>query len=129
MNAFNWKYNIDIKKLLSEVTTPEKIEKLCAGIIFELERVEKLLPNSTIILPDRDEVTDDLEQVKGNFEFLKDLASGKITESEWDEYGFDGNFEAWTNGYMNDLYDLGDRRVMTISYPSTRTLEKFIWIS
>ena len=59
-----------------------------------------------------------------NFEHIKNLANGNIPESEWIDYGFEGEFNEYFNYTMSDLYDICDKRVDTkksVNY-------KFIWV-
>lgn len=121
----NWRHKIIIKEHFSEETSPELIVKLCELLIKQIDGI--------IFSEDHGNLNDDnkyesislLEDLKSNLEFLKDLANGTIAESNWGDYEFAGDFENWFNGYMEELYNIGDNRVLR----KDNVLEKFIWIN
>ena len=105
----NWKYKINIKDKFKDETTPEHVIELCKALIHQLKRIKKYeLEN------------EELEEAIDHFEFLSDLLDGTIPEEEWENYSFDGNCEEWFNGYLYELFDLGDTFVNKDT--------KFIWV-
>ncbi len=120
----NWKYKVNIKEHFSGVTTPEKIITLCTTLVQQLD---KILEDSQKILDDDsvDTIYYDLEENKDNFKFLLHLADGTIKEDDWNDYGFDGNFESWFNDYLEQLYDISDSVVKL----KNGSLNKLIWIN
>lgn len=120
-----WKYTIKVKDLFEDDTTEEVIISCCERMISELQKVTKEVEKSNLIDDEKDDLGWELVELISNFEFLKDLASGEIEESEWDNYSFDGDFEQWFNDYLEQAYDLGDRRVVT----KDNVQEKFMFIN
>ena len=122
-----WRNEIKVKHLFTEGdTTPELVSTLCTTIVSSLKYVqgkEKSIGNLSI--SSKTHIDGELEELIGHFEFLKDLATGKIPESEWDDYSFEGDYEEWFNDYLTQLYDLGDIRVTTTENIS----EKFLFVS
>lgn len=57
------------------------------------------------------EVIDEIDEVKDNVSFLKDLFTGKIPEEEWDDYDFDGDYQDWLNGCLTCIWDICDSYV------------------
>lgn len=106
-----WKHKIAIKHLFEDETTPELIVKLCSELIRQLNPILNHYSTSD----DGDMIYYELELIIDNFDFLRELADGTIPEDKWSSYGFDGDFEEEFNGYLNELYDLGDS-------------DKLIWI-
>lgn len=122
-----WRNKVEIKHLFSKETTPELVNMLCRHLIAQLSKIKDKEDRGTtnpICQDDRFYIINELDMLISNFEFLEDLASGGIEEYEWPEYCFDGDFEEMFNGYLSELYDLGDKRVMTVDNVN----EKFIWI-
>lgn len=118
-----WRHHIKIKDMFTEETTPELIVKLCDALIPQIDRIIKTEDNGMLI--DSGHYIEQLEESKDHFEFLRSLADGSIPESEFADYSFDGDYEDWFNGYLNDLYNIGDARVVT---KLSNVQEKFIWI-
>jgi hypothetical protein len=63
-------------------------------------------------------------EIVDHFEFLRDLVNGEIPNSEWSSYDFDGNFQSMFNGYLEELYNLGDTKPVDID-GNTR---KLFWV-
>jgi hypothetical protein len=119
-----WRRNIKIKHLYQTETTPENIIELCDSLGNQLYRIKQTEQKSNLTQDEKNHVSNRLEELIDHFSFLKSFATGDIPESEWADYGFDGDYEDWFNGYLTELYDLADERVMTTNGVS----EKFIWI-
>lgn len=119
-----WRNKISIKNLFEDDTTPELTAKLCETLISQLRKIQAREQKKNLTEDSLNHVDSELEELVGHFEFLRDLATGEIPESEWKEYDFNGDFEEWFNDYMSQVYDLGDTRVLTTG----NVLEKFIWI-
>jgi hypothetical protein len=93
----------------------------------DLEYEHELLINYSteeLIEDDKYYVDENLTELIDHFEFLKEFANGKIPKEEWKDYDFEGNYESWFNDYLNELYDLGDKRVVN----KNNEIEKLIWI-
>lgn len=120
----NWKYTINIKEHFQDNVTPKLVATLCSFLIKDLTYILESSQKSNIIALSVDEFWHELEEVKGNFEFLRDLANGTIPEDEWEDYEFTGGFKEEFNGYLEQLYDIGDMRVTL----NDGTQEKLIWI-
>jgi hypothetical protein len=120
----NWKYKIKIKDKFENETTPELVAELCKIISGELGVILDKSQNSNITQDSIDDFWYDLEGCQDNFDFLLKLADGTIEESEWENYSFDGDFEREFNGYLEELYDIGDRRVTL----KNNAVEKLLWI-
>lgn len=120
----NWKYKIEIKHLFSEDTTPEIIIELCTIIVSKLDKILEKSQNSNISEDSIDEFWYELEGVKDNFDFLRQLADGSIEEDDWKDYSFEGDFESWFNDYLEQLYDIGDIKIML----KNGTKEKLLWV-
>lgn len=120
----NWKYKIEIKHLFSENTTPELVAELCTKLVKELTKILGTADASNISEDSIDDFWFELEEVKDNFDFLRELADGSITESEWENYSFDGDFESWFNDYLEQLYDIADTKVTL----KNGEINKLLWI-
>lgn len=120
----NWKYKIKIKEQFEKTTTVKLIIELCSSLEEQINKILESLQKSNIKEEDVDYFYYDLEEVRNNFDFLRDLADGTIESKDWDDYGFDGDYEEWFNDYLNQLYDIGDKRVTL----KNGTKEKLIWI-
>jgi hypothetical protein len=119
----NWKYKIKIKDHFDSETTPELIIKLCKILV---KRLKSVIKDCEISLHE-DSVNDvefELEENRDNFEFLLHLVDGTISESEWHDYGFEGDFETEFNGYLSQLYDTADNVVKL----KNGTKNKLLWI-
>lgn len=101
-----WKHKIKIKHLFTDDTTPELIITLCDELVRQLTPIKNKYESSDG--EDDNFIYYELEDIIDNFLFLKELATNKIVESEWDEYSFDGDFESLFNEYLGSLYDLAD---------------------
>jgi hypothetical protein len=126
-----WKFKIKIKYLLSNddmtLPTPENKKKIAnksSFVISELKTLLKRIEKSNIKEDVKDRVLEELEMIIDNFDFLKKLADGTISEDTWHEYTFDGNFQEWFNDYLTQLYDLGDKRVIT----TNGNIDKLLWV-
>lgn len=119
-----WKYEINIKALFEDKTTPELVVKLCDSLSNQLESIYKRVEGGDLKEDEIDYLSNELEDSIDKFGFLKELSNGDIKESEWNNFGFDGNFNSYFNGLLEQLYDLADQRVVTKENVS----EKFIWI-
>lgn len=119
----NWKYKINIKGAFSHETSAEKIESLCGILCISLKAI---LDNSQKVLKEKsiDDVWYELELVKDNFEFLKQLCNGEIQESEWEDYNFDGDYKQIFNDYLEELYNVADAKITL----KNGEINKFIWI-
>ena len=121
----NWKYTIKIKHLFEDDTTPVLVSTLCESLCKQLSDIKDKVKDSDIAEDDKNTVLDTIEAVEDNFEFLNNLATESIPKTEWDDYNFYGDFEEEFNGYLTELYDLGDMRVELESGDT----EKFIFIA
>lgn len=120
----NWKYKIKIKDQFEDKTTPELIIKLCDSLIIQLKQISSKVETSSLTEDEKDDCRIVLEEIIDHFVFLKELADGTIKKLEWDDYSFNGDYEEIFNDYLEQLYDIGDRRVINKYNRS----EKFIWI-
>ena len=120
----NWRYKIHIKHLFKDETTPELVAEICASLVYQLKHIKERVENSTDIDGDAFFICDELEMNTDNFDFLRKMATQEIPEDKWDDYSFNGDFEEEFNGYLNQLYDLGDERIRL----KNGLIEKFIWI-
>lgn len=120
----NWKYQIQIKDRFEDESSPELIIELCNRLVLQLDVVLANIEKD-LLEEDIDRVWQELEVERDNFEHLRNLVDGTIPEDEWDDYGYDGDYETEFNNYFNQLYDVGDTRVVTKQNVS----EKFIWIN
>lgn len=120
----NWKYKIEIKHLFSEDTTPEIVAELCTILVSKLDKILEKSQKSNISEDSIDEFWYELEEVKDNFDFLRQLADGSIKEEDWKDYSFEGDFESWFNDYLEQLYDIGDIKIML----KNGTKEKLLWV-
>ena len=120
----NWKYKIEIKHLFSEDTTPELVTQLCAILVSKINKILDNSQNSNISEDSIDEFWYELEEVKDNFDFLRQLADGSIEEDDWEDYSFDGDFESLFNSYLEQLYDIGDIKISL----KNGTKEKLLWV-
>lgn len=131
-NTNRWKYTLLIKDLLTneDVSKPteenkQKVIKICNGILFQLKKLEKNTINSNIKEDEKDLLLEELENLIDNFQFGISLASGKIEESEWNDYSFNGNFQEYINDEcLQQLYDLGDRRIIN----KKNEIEKYFFV-
>jgi len=119
-----WRNSMKVKYLFTDDSSPETIATLCTTIIGHLNRIKAKESKSNLTEDSKHHVDNELDELIGHFEFLSDLATGKITEKEWGNYNFDGDFEQWFNDYMSQVYDLGDTKVLTTG----NIQEKFMWI-
>lgn len=119
-----WLYKISIKHLFEDETTPELIDKICSLLVKQLTVVKEKLENSKIKEHIKDVLTEELEVSIDNFDFLRRLAAKEIEVKDWQHYNFSGDFEEEFNGYLSQLYDLGDERV----YLENGERHKFMWI-
>jgi hypothetical protein len=122
-----WRNKITIKEKFEDETTPELVEDLCISLIIQLNNIKtrelqnKINPVSEEI---QNLIVDSLDECIDHFEFLQQLSNGSIPEDKFDDYGFDGDHEEMFNSYLQELYDLGDKAVATI----TGKIQKFIWV-
>lgn len=119
-----WLYTIKIKEHFGGKTTPELVAKLCSILEHELSRINKAVGKSNLDYEEIGHICQELGEMEDNFNFLKQLADGTIPENEWNNYGFDGNFELWFNDYLEQLYDLADKRVVD----KYRITHKFLFL-
>ncbi|MCZ2129209.1 MAG: hypothetical protein LC109_02970 [Bacteroidia bacterium] len=119
-----WRNVIVIKHLFQDKTTPELIIQLCDSILIQLKKIQEQEAKSNLTETEKWNIDSRIEDILGNFQFLKDFATGDIPQSEWEDYNFNGDYQEMFNGYLSELYDLGDERVMT----TKNTLEKFLWV-
>ena len=119
-----WKYKIEIKHLFKENTTAGLVATICTELVNQLDVILNISQKSNITIESVDDFWYELEEVKDNFDFLRQLADGSIEESEWDNYSFDGDFEEMFNGYLEQLYDIGDMRITL----KNGNIEKLLWI-
>lgn len=120
-----WRYKIQIKHLFQDETTPELVAEICTSLVYQLNHIKEKIEKSTDI--DGDDLMymcDELEMNVDNFDFLRKMATQEIPEDEWEDYNFNGDFEEEFNGYLSQLYDLGDERITL----KNGTIEKFMWI-
>lgn len=122
--SINWKYRIEIKHLFEENVTLEVVTKLCNSLIPQLQKIAKSVASSNLVEDVKDYLDNELLGIIERFSFLKDLATGKIRSDEWEDFGFDGDFEETVNNYLEELYDIADSRVLNVN----NILEKFLWI-
>jgi len=120
-----WKYKINIKDEFEDTTTPSLIIKLCSSLEKQIAKILESSQKSNISEESVDDFWYELEEVKDNFEFLKNLADGTIDEESWEEFEFDGSFELWFNDYLDQLYDVADTKITL----KNGTKEKLIWIN
>ena len=120
----NWRYKINIKEHFQEETTPKLVATLCSFLIKDLTHILESSQKSNITTQSVDDFWYELEGVKDNFIFLQHLADGTIPEDEWDDYEFTGDFKEEFNGYLEELYDIGDMRITL----TNGTQEKLIWV-
>jgi len=109
-----WMYKINVKEFFEDETTPELVYKLSKILFTHLQKIKDSLESKS----DYDESCNEYYLVNNcadllmNFSFLMSLTgideNDKIDESEFEDYGFDGNFENIFNDYLSQLYDLGD---------------------
>jgi hypothetical protein len=119
-----WRNSIKVKHLFNDAVTPELIIILCNSILSQLKSIQKKEAKLNLTDDSKNHINDEIEELLGHFQFLKDFATGDIPESEWDDYHFDGDYEQWFNDYFSQLYDLGDTRVVT----TNNICEKFMWV-
>lgn len=61
-----------------------------------------------------------------HFEFCRELATGVIPKSEWDDYGFEGNLTELFNDYLHQFWDICDTQLEPAT--STQMAKKFCWV-
>lgn len=120
----NWKYEIKIKHLFSENTTPELIVELCTKLVVELDRILVKCQSSNISEEYLDDFWYELEECRDNFDFLRQLADGSINKSEWEDYSFDGDYESSFNDYLEQLYNVADTKITL----KNGEVNKLLWI-
>lgn len=121
----NWRYKINIKNQFEDETTPELIITLCTSLVKQLNSIKtKLVESDRIDEDDKYNFEDKLSDEIGNWEHLMHLADGTIQKDRWCDYCFSGDFQYEFNGYLSQLYDLADERILLKNNIS----EKFIWI-
>ena len=121
-----WKFSIEIKHLLTETDSPQELVNiLCISLISQLELVKEKLEKDKFVDSDvKETFIDNLNKIIDNFQFLKNFTSGEILMEEWEDYKFDGEWEEWFDGYLAELYDLGDTRIVN----KNNTTDKFLWV-
>lgn len=120
----NWRYKIDIKRHFQKETTPELVAILCDLLVKDLTKILESSQKGNISEESVEDFWYELEEVKNNFEFLRDLANRTISEAEWSDYEFEGDFENMFKDYLAELYDTGDMRITL----KNGTQEKLIWV-
>lgn len=120
----NWKYKIDIKKHFVVDTTKEVIETLCKILVKELDKILIDSQKSNISEESLDDFWYELEECKDNFEFLLQICNGEIEEKDYEDFGFNGNFESEFNDYLEQLYDGAD----TVITLKSGEKSKLLWI-
>ena len=126
-----WLFSVKLKDLLTDenfiLPTEEnkkKVAELSKNVARRLKRTQKAIENSKIFKDEEDKYSllDDLDMIINNFEFIVSLAT-TISDTEWYDFNFDGNFQELFNEYMEELYDFADQRVVT-----KNGLEKLLWV-
>jgi len=121
-----WKFSIEIKHLLTETDSPqESVNILCISLISQLELVKEKLEKDKFVDSDvKETFIDNLNKIIDNFQFLKNFTSGEILMEAWEDYNFNSEWEEWFDGYLAELYDLGDTRIVN----KNNTTDKFLWV-
>ena len=123
-----WRNKIQIKGMFKDETTPEPklIAKLCKSLKGQIDRIIKREDGGNLDEDEKLSMLLELEEIADKFDFLRELTDGTIKEDKFDDYGYEGHgkCQEWFNGYLDELYDIADTRVIT----KQKVLEKFIWI-
>lgn len=118
-----WIFYVNLASVWDGDKSQSHIQNLCEILIRQLKQVDDKLDG----LPFEQEVIDDLGgqlfDIIDHFEFLRDLANGII--KKWDDYGFDGNFIEWFDGYLTELYDFGDQKPID----KFNVRRKLLWVN
>lgn len=120
----NWKYKIEIKHLFKDKVTAELVASICTELVKQLDVILGKSQKANITVESVDDFWNDLEEVRDNFDFLRELADGSIAEEEWGDYSFDGDFKERFNDYLEQLYNIGDMRVTL----RNGSIEKLLWV-
>lgn len=120
----NWRYEIKIKHLFSGSTTPDLTVELCTKLVRDLSKILETTDTSNISKDSIDDFWYELEECRDNFDFLRKLADDSINKSEWEDYGFDGDYESWFNDYLEQLYDVADTRITL----KNGEVNKLLWV-
>ncbi len=110
-----WVNNIP-KKFREMLTSNDDVtEELIDMVINQLREMYKFKY--------ADELIDSIDETREHFEFLKDLINGAISEDDWGDYEFNGNFQEWFDDYLHEFWDICD------SYVGKKHNMKFCFVS
>ena len=122
-----WMYTIPgVKEMLNRELDDKTISLLVSKRLFrEVKRIRRTIEKLNIFSEtDTEYILGDLETVLHETEYIKMLAGNEIKEDEWEEYGFDGDYQSLLNYTLETLYDLGDLK--PIDNKGVR--RKLIWV-
>lgn len=120
-----WKLTLKLFKPFSDNPSKEDVIESAKEIATKLKNTLKSLDKLKFI--DEDEglyLQDELEMIIDNFEHLVHLMDGTISEEDFDNYSYDGDYISRFNEYMDMLYDIANSRILlkpNVSY-------KFLWV-
>jgi hypothetical protein len=97
---------------------------LCKFLINDLDYILGNSQEVNITIESVDDFWYDLESVRDNFEFLLQIVDGVIKEKDYENYGFDGNYESIFNDYLEQLYDVAD----TVITLNNGEKNKLLWV-
>jgi hypothetical protein len=102
INERNWKNTIKLKHIITgeDLETNEQVITVVNAIVNILNTSKKRVTNSDNIY--------EYEEIVDNFEFLKTLHDGTISENDWIDYSYEGEATEWFNDYLEQLYDFAD---------------------
>ena len=109
-----WMFTIPgVKEVINNenLTDKEIALHVSKRLLKEVKRVSKNLAHSKPFPEiEMEYLLGELESVIHESEYIKLLASDEIPESEWEEYGFDGDWGEMLDYTLSTLYDIGDMK-------------------
>lgn len=109
-----WFMTAPLKAHLSEDESPETVLKVANIFSKETARLAKKVAKSTLLTEyEAYSMSEKLEDISGDFEFVVKLLDGTIKKDDWPNYAYSGDYLAEFNGVLSSLYDVGDERVLT----------------
>lgn len=121
----NWFCRLDTdfrRKLNTGSKDYKAIAEKCDLVIQALAKLDGFCDRLARINRDTAEwLRDQIEETRDHFNFCKSFATGEITQSEWQEYDFDGDLIGMFDDYLSEFWDICD------SWINRET--KFCWVA
>lgn len=121
-----WLYFLPLKQHLTKDESPDYILKLARIFADETAKLSKKVARTSLLTEYyAATMSDKLDEVSGEFDFLSRLIDGTIDKNDWADYSFEGDFLKEFNNALAWLYDVGDEVV----YGQNNRPYKFLFLT